>query len=709
MGNSPRKKEKSFTNILIKLLPFILAFFFPQIILAQAVGEGNNLGNQNEINTNANTNNYGDCDLENYFFKNCKLKLETDDEKTEFITNVLIAMVNNTISNVFDYVSTQNDIIIEEVNETYHLFKLVYQNEHENITSINFTNTLPHIIHEYFPLPDNFFKNIFVFKVEHRVYPYQIPIIEFILYTKETGFINFDNIKLDYYIPVKNIDEDRLYIYNVSSDFYNDECQAYCSPNGTDVTLYSRKNIFNELYLNMCDNNCMFKGYNSTLKVVICECISKTGFVSYNEIKKKVLFKFDNEKQISNIFLFKCYYLITSLDDIRENPGFYLLVFVMAFHILMMILFLIKGYSSLNQRIDEAIKMTFHPNDEENKKNTKLIVIRIKKKNNDDIKVESGRIKRSKRNKTSKSMKNIKSGGKTDKKNSVYLKKSNNNSGSKNSLVNNETSGGKKKKKRNLTTEDNKENDKSNDTIYIFENDYEINMLPFEEALRCDKRTRCEIYLSYIKSHQLFLFSFLDYNSYNSVIMKKTVFFLSFIYHYGFSACFFTDEIMDKIYLEEGKFNISNILYYTLCSSVICIVLVKLLVFFLLLTEKDILSIKRERAEERANEEKKEVMKCIIIKFIIFFFVNILLLILFWFYLTCFNAVFPHTQTFLAVNTVISFVISNLLPLAIYAIPAFFRYDILSNQKIKKIKSKDSMEYKDAQCIYSISQYFQKI
>jgi hypothetical protein len=246
----------------------------------------------------------------------------------------------------------------------------------------------------------------------------------------------------------------------------------------------------------------MFKGYNSTLKVVICECISKTGFVSYNEIKKKVLFKFDNEKQISNIFLFKCYYLITSLDDIRENPGFYLLVFVMAFHILMMILFLIKGYSSLNQRIDEAIKMTFHPNDEENKKNTKLIVIRIKKKNNDDIKVESGRIKRSKRNKTSKSMKNIKSGGKTDKKNSVYLKKSNNNSGSKNSLVNNETSGGKKKKKRNLTTEDNKENDKSNDTIYIFENDYEINMLPFEEALRCDKRTRCEIYLSYIKSHQ---------------------------------------------------------------------------------------------------------------------------------------------------------------------------------------------------------------
>ena len=40
--------------------------------------------------------------------------------------------------------------------------------------------------------------------------------------------------------PMYYIIRDRLYIYNVSSDFYNDECQAYCSPNGTDVTLADR-------------------------------------------------------------------------------------------------------------------------------------------------------------------------------------------------------------------------------------------------------------------------------------------------------------------------------------------------------------------------------------------------------------------------------------------------------------------------------------
>ena len=117
---------------------------------------------------------------------------------------------------------------------------------------------------------------------------------------------------------------------------------------------------------------------------------------------------------------------------------------------------------------------------------------------------------------------------------------------------------------------------------------------------------------------------------------------------------------------------------------------------FLLVTEREILSVKREKTEERAKEEKIKVMKCICLKFICFFFVNILLLILFWFYLTCFNAVFPNTQTFLAINTVISFAISNLLPFAIYVIPTLFRDDILSNKKLKNIKVKTSIEYKDA-------------
>ena len=708
-------KKKIFSNIFIKLVSFILTFFCPIFVFADNVVDA---GDNNQIinNTINNKINDSECDLENYFLKNCTKRFENDEQKTRFKENILNSLQNHALQKVFDYILEANNIIVEEENETYHLYELYDQKKFENITFIDFSNCMNKKIDEIRAKSYEYYfgvGNIYVIQIEHRVYPYQVPIIEFVLYSDTYNiFFNCVNIHLDYHIPLKNIDEDRLYIYNVTSDYYNDECQAYKSPNGTDITIYSRRNDFNMFSLNICDDNCIFKGYNSTLKEVICECkIANHLFGPNSEISQKVLFQFeDNEMQISNIFLFKCYYLITSLDDIRANPGFYILVFVMCFHVLMMLLFVIKGYSSLSQRIDEAIKMKFHPNDKVNTKNNKLIVIKIKNNSNNGIKVDSGRIKRSRRNKSGKNMKNVKNGDKTDKKNSARLKQSkNNNSGSKHNLVDNEESDEKKKKKKNVTSEGDKKNDKNNETIYIFENDFEINMLPFEEALKCDKRTKCDIYCSYLKSHQLFLFSFLDYNSYNSAIMKPTVFFLSFIYHYGFSACFFTDEILDQIYQEEGKYNMANLLPYTLCASIICIVLIKLLVSFLLVTERDILSVKREKTEERAKEEKIKVMKCICLKFICFFFVNILLLILFWFYLTCFNAVFPNTQTFLAINTIISFALTNLLPFAIYVIPTLFRDDILSNKKLKNIKVKTSIEYKDAQYIYSISQYFQMI
>ena len=74
--------------------------------------------------------------------------------------------------------------------------------------------------------------------------------------------------------------------------------------------------------------------------------------------------------------------------------------------------------------------------------------------------------------------------------------------------------------------------------IYVFENDFEIDMISFETALKCDKRTCCEYYSSLIRNKQLILYSFCDYNSYNSSIVKKIIFFLSFIYHYGINAFF---------------------------------------------------------------------------------------------------------------------------------------------------------------------------
>ena len=56
-------------------------------------------------------------------------------------------------------------------------------------------------------------------------------------------------------------------------------------------------------------------------------------------------------------------------------------------------------------------------------------------------------------------------------------------------------------------------------------NDYEMNNLSYELALKYDKRDFCEYYFSLIRTKQLIFFSFCNFNDYNSGIVKKFIFF----------------------------------------------------------------------------------------------------------------------------------------------------------------------------------------
>ena len=185
--------------------------------------------------------------------------------------------------------------------------------------------------------------------------------------------------------------------------------------------------------------------------------------------------------------------------------------------------------------------MKFHPELDVSNKNLIVLKIKIKHKN-------SSRIKKNK-NKRSKSTKNMN----RDMNKPKPINIRGNSVASHNNMMSNKNSD----PKNQLTKVDslgqlNKENDGN---AYTFENDYELNNISFQQAIKIDNREFCDLYRSLIKNKQLIMFSFFDFNSYNSPIIKKTIFFLSFIYHYGFNAFFFTDEILDTIFEEEGKYN----------------------------------------------------------------------------------------------------------------------------------------------------------
>ena len=78
---------------------------------------------------------------------------------------------------------------------------------------------------------------------------------------------------------------------------------------------------------------------------------------------------------------------------------------------------------------------------------------------------------------------------------------------------------------------------------------------------------------------------------------------------------------------------------------------------------------------------KFQKLKYIKIKFAFFFILNFILLGLFWYYLTCFNAVYKNTQIYLIENTFISFGFSLFYPFIINIIPTIIRMSSIHSTK----------------------------
>ena len=105
-----------------------------------------------------------------------------------------------------------------------------------------------------------------------------------------------------------------------------------------------------------------------------------------------------------------------------------------------------------------------------------------------------------------------------------------------------------------------------------------------------------------------------------------------------------------------------------------------MIVSSLSLSEKNILSIKKERLFE-AKSRIPKVIKCLKIKFISYFVFIFICLLFFWFFLSCFGAVYVNTQMTLLTDTIISFGLSLLVPLGTNLLPGIFRLIAIKSEK----------------------------
>ena len=279
---------------------------------------------------------------------------------------------------------------------------------------------------------------------------------------------------------------------------------------------------------------------------IICSCFTKLHFPLISEIKvdkEKLYSNFKDIRNIGNFEMLKCIKLFLNKNNIFKNLSNYIMIILFITSIISIFIFIYYDYKKINEFIinynedkisNKALSENFMSTNIENKKNI-------------DVIQETDSIDKKIKIKTKKKIKN-----KIRKKNDII------------SLENiNYSFNAKTSKKLKLKSED--------------YNDYELNELQYEDALKKDKRTFTQFYLSLLKRKHLLFFSFFKLNDYNSQIIKIFLFFFTFDLNLTISAMFYSDSTMHKIYITDGSFDFTyqlpQMIYSLIISSIISILL----------------------------------------------------------------------------------------------------------------------------------------
>ena len=182
--------------------------------------------------------------------------------------------------------------------------------------------------------------------------------------------------------------------------------------------------------------------------------------------------------------------------------------------------------------------------------------------------------------------------------------------------------------------------------------DFELNKLEYNEAIKLDRRTFLEIYLSILKREQSIIFTFFIRNDHNIIYIKYPSFIFFICTNMVLNVFFFSEEAIHKIFLDYGKYNIiqqiPQIIYSTIVSQ-----LIQVFICYLSLIDKHYYQIKNLKI--KSKKEISKIIKCVKIKIYFFFIFTGIMYFFYWYIITCFCEVYKNTQIAFIKDSLISF------------------------------------------------------
>ena len=416
--------------------------------------------------------------------------------------------------------------------------------------------------------------------------------------------------------------------------------------------------------MSLCEENCDLIKYDTEKEKAKCSCGVKVSISPNYETKfnKNDFFKsFIDVKNIFNFNILKCYKTVLKLKKLRKNYGFCIFGFIIILYFFDLFIFAICSFSKIKKEVHNiifALKIIGNPI-----KKNKIKKDNTRKKNIMKKKYFIDKKSTSYNDKTNKKFSNL------DNKNKV---KRNQYLGNITQNIENNMINIKAKPKISVNN------------LYINKilekKEFELNSLIYEEAFRLDHRGYFGYYISLLKYNHPILFSFAPFDDYNSKIIKIFLFFFSLCLDFTINALFFTDDTMHKIYEDKGKFNllyqIPQILYSTLISKFI-----DTFIRNFALTQDNIIELKKEKINKDSKRKHNKLLRVLKIKFFLFFLFTFIVLILFGYYIICFCGIYINSQIHLIKDSIISLIISLLIPFVLFLIPGIFRISALRAAK----------------------------
>ena len=633
-------------------------------------------------------------------------------------------------------------IILNETNHTYEIIttkKLENRSVIATNTSKIKLGNCEMILKRYYRINET--EPLYILKLDAKREGIENDVVQFLVYYPLNGdkleqldLTICEGEEITIIFPTDKTSEDSD-LFDIYSDYFNDICYNYTSEDGTDIPLGIRQKLYGDNAQGQCQNGCRFTRFTPD-KEVECKCrVDPTQpLVSEMKVDKDLLYQFVDIKNIINFKVMKCYKLLLNIKALLKNVGFFVFIPTFIMFFICMIGFYFNEFKIIKKTIIDIVEAL---------KKLRYLIVQGKiggeelneGKYKDPSILKVFRFKRRKVSKNLKFMKdtrqktpniqnniqiNININNNKNKLNNTIKEEDNNNdinefdfsnknappfknsksvmkekmdiSGKninmRNNIMETNNNGVIKNNKINFNLGDINIVDKINSPLNNEEkefmkrvlrlNDTEMNTLSYREALKYDHRNFIEIYLSLLKTNHM-LISIFNKNDYNSTLIKIYLILFSFSTCYGLNALFFDDDTMHDIYYQKGEYSIMDQAPQIIYSSILSYILDNLF-NFLALSGDDALSLKHEKIITKLNRIKEETIVGFQLKFAFFFILSFISLMFFWYYITCFCAVYANTQIHLLSDSLISFGSSLLTPFAIYLIAPLLRITSLKTK-----------------------------